>query len=74
MVPIGIPKNLLAPPKRKAFGDVPEVWQGLAPLSPFSTKLSVYFSLIIVLVLSGYCYFHILSHREILIKKMNAEV
>jgi HAMP domain-containing protein len=38
------------------------------------TKLTVYLSLIIVLVLSGYGYFHILSRREILFKKMKVEV
>ena len=38
------------------------------------TKLTVYLSLIIVLVLSGYGYFHILSRREILVEKMKAEV
>jgi len=38
------------------------------------TKLTLYLSLIIVLVLSGYGYFHILSRREILVKKMKVEV
>jgi signal transduction histidine kinase len=38
------------------------------------TKLTLYLSLIIILVLSGYGYFHILSRRDILIKKMEAEV
>ena len=38
------------------------------------TKLTVYISLIIVLVLSGYGYFHIQSRRELLVKKMKGEV
>jgi len=38
------------------------------------TKLTVYLSLIIVIVLSGYGYFHILSRREILVRKMKVEV
>jgi len=38
------------------------------------TKLTVYLSLIIVFVLSGYGYFGILSRREILVKKMKVEV
>jgi two-component system NtrC family sensor kinase len=38
------------------------------------TKLTVYLSLIILVVLSGYAYFHILSRRELLIKKMKVEV
>jgi signal transduction histidine kinase len=38
------------------------------------TKLTVFLSLIIVLVLSGYGYFHILSRRELLVKKMKVEV
>ena len=38
------------------------------------TKLTLYLSLIIILVLSGYCYLDILSRREILIRKMKAEV
>ncbi|HSB06188.1 MAG TPA: hypothetical protein VLK23_13440, partial [Thermodesulfobacteriota bacterium] len=38
------------------------------------TKLTVYLSLIIVLVLSGFGYFNILSRREILVKKMKVEV
>jgi len=38
------------------------------------TKLTLYLSLTIVLVLSGYGYFHILSRREILIEKMKVEV
>jgi signal transduction histidine kinase len=38
------------------------------------TKLTIYLSLIIVLVLSGYGYFHIMSRREILIRKMKVEV
>jgi signal transduction histidine kinase len=38
------------------------------------TKLTLYLSLIIVVVLSGYGYFHILTRRDILIKKMKVEV
>jgi len=38
------------------------------------TKLTLYLSLIIILVLSGYGYYDILSRREILIRKMKAEV
>jgi signal transduction histidine kinase len=38
------------------------------------TKLTLYLSLIIIIVLSGYGYFHILSRRDILIRKMKAEV
>jgi hypothetical protein len=38
------------------------------------TKLTIYLSIIIVLVLSGYGYFHILSRPELLVKKMKIEV
>jgi signal transduction histidine kinase len=38
------------------------------------TKLTLYLSVIIVLVLSGYGYFNILSRRELLVKKMKSEV
>jgi hypothetical protein len=38
------------------------------------TKLTVYLSLIIILMLSGYGYLDILSRRDILIRKMKAEV
>ena len=38
------------------------------------TKLALYLSVIIVLVLSAYGYFHILSQRDILIRKMKVEV
>jgi two-component system NtrC family sensor kinase len=38
------------------------------------TKLTLCLSLIIILVLSGYGYFHILSRRDILIRKMKVEV
>jgi len=38
------------------------------------TKLTIYLSLIIVLVLSGYGYFHILSRRDMFIRKMKIEV
>lgn len=38
------------------------------------TKLTLYLSLMIVFVHSGYGYFHILSRREILVKKMTSEV
>jgi len=38
------------------------------------TKLTLNLSLIIILVLSGYGYFHILSRRDILIRKMKVEV
>jgi len=38
------------------------------------TKLTIYLSLIIILVLLGYGYFNILSRRDILIKKMKLEV
>jgi signal transduction histidine kinase len=38
------------------------------------TKLSLYLSLIILLVLSGYGYLDILSRRDVLIRKMKSEV
>lgn len=38
------------------------------------TRLTIYLSLIIILILSGYGYFNILSRRDILIKKMKLEV
>jgi signal transduction histidine kinase len=38
------------------------------------TKLTIYLSLIIVLVLLGYGYFHILSRRDMFIRKMKIEV
>ena len=38
------------------------------------TKLTLYLSLIIIVVLSGYGYLHILSRRDILIRKMVVEV
>jgi two-component system NtrC family sensor kinase len=38
------------------------------------TKLTLYLSLIIIVVLSGYGYFHILTRRDILIRKMEVEV
>ena len=38
------------------------------------TKLTVYLALIIILMLSGYGYLDILSRRDILIRKMKAEV
>ncbi len=38
------------------------------------TRLTLYLSIIIVLVLSGYGYFHILSRRDILMRKMKIEV
>ena len=38
------------------------------------TKLTLYLSLIIILVLSGYGYLDILSRRDVLIRKMKAEV
>lgn len=38
------------------------------------TKLTLYLSLMIVLVLSGYGYFHTLSRRNILMRKMKIEV
>ncbi len=38
------------------------------------TKLTIYLSLIIVLMLSGYGYLDILSRRDILIRKLKAEV
>ncbi len=38
------------------------------------TKLTLYLSLIIILVLSGYGYLDILSRRDILVRKMKAEV
>jgi len=39
-----------------------------------STKLTLYLSIMIVVVLSGYGYFHILSRRDILVRKMKTEV
>jgi len=38
------------------------------------TKLTLYLSLIIILVLSGYGYLDILSRRDIVVRKMKAEV
>jgi two-component system, NtrC family, sensor kinase len=38
------------------------------------TKLTLYLSLIIILVLSGYGYLDILSRRDVLVRKMKAEV
>ncbi len=38
------------------------------------TKLTLYLSIIIILILSGYGYFHILSRRDILLRKMKVEV
>jgi signal transduction histidine kinase len=38
------------------------------------TKLSIFLSFIIIAVLSGYGYFHIVSRRDILIRKMKVEV
>jgi signal transduction histidine kinase len=38
------------------------------------TKLTLYLTLLIVVVLSGYGYFHVVSRRDILIKKMTIEV
>ena len=38
------------------------------------TKLTLYLSLIIILVLSGYGYLDILSRRDILVRKTKAEV
>lgn len=38
------------------------------------TKLTLYLSLIIIIALSGYGYYHIISRRDILIKKMKIEV
>jgi len=38
------------------------------------TKLTLYLSIIIILILSGYGYFHILSRRDILMRKMKVEV
>ena len=38
------------------------------------TKLTIYLSLIIIILLTGYGYFHILSRQGILIRKMETEV
>lgn len=38
------------------------------------TKLTLYLTFIIILVLSGYGYFHILSRRDLFIRKMKIEV
>lgn len=38
------------------------------------TKLTLYLSIMVILVLSGYGYFHILSRRDILMRKMKAEL
>jgi methyl-accepting chemotaxis protein len=38
------------------------------------TKLTLYLSLIIVIALAGYGYYHIMSRRDILIRKMKVEV
>src|SRR3990170_907462 len=38
------------------------------------TKLTIYLSLIIVIALSGYGYYHIMSRRDLLIRKMKVEV
>jgi two-component system, NtrC family, sensor kinase len=39
-----------------------------------STRLTIYLSLIIIIVLSGYGYFHILTRRDILERKMQVDV
>jgi two-component system NtrC family sensor kinase len=46
---------------------------GGSPLK-LGTKLTLYLSLIIILVLSGYGYLDILSRRDILVRKMKSEV
>lgn len=46
---------------------------GGSPLK-LGTKLALYLSLIIMVVLLGYGYFHTVSRREILIRKMKGEV
>jgi two-component system NtrC family sensor kinase len=38
------------------------------------TKLTIYLSLVIVLVLSGYGYFHVISRKDILLRMMKVEV
>jgi signal transduction histidine kinase len=38
------------------------------------TKLTIYLSVIIIIVLSGYGYYHTLSRRDILVRKMKVEV
>ena len=38
------------------------------------TRLTIYLSLIIIIALSGYGYYHIMSRRDILIRKMKTEV
>jgi two-component system NtrC family sensor kinase len=38
------------------------------------TRLTIYLSLIIIIALSGYGYYHIMSRRDILIRKMKVEV
>ncbi len=38
------------------------------------TKLTLYLSLTIITVLSGYGYFHIMTRRDILIRKVKVEV
>lgn len=38
------------------------------------TRLTLYFSVIIILVISGFGYFHIVTRRDILIRKMEVEV
>jgi two-component system, NtrC family, sensor kinase len=38
------------------------------------TRLTIYLSLIIIIAMSGYGYYHIMSRRDILIRKMKAEV
>jgi two-component system NtrC family sensor kinase len=38
------------------------------------TRLTIYLSLIIIIALSGYGYYHIMSRRDILIRKMKIEV
>jgi len=37
------------------------------------TKLALFLSLIIMIVLSGYGYFHIVTRRDILIRKMKVK-
>jgi two-component system NtrC family sensor kinase len=48
-------------------------WKGRLAMK-IGTKLTLYLSIIIVLVLSGFGYLDVLSSRDILIRKMKAEV
>jgi hypothetical protein len=43
-------------------------------LMKLGTRLTLYLSLVIIVVLTGYGYFHVDSHREVLTRRMKLEV